>query len=1011
MKIRRPTALVILVNVTLLTLFLPINSLPNGVADVAAQTGIAENVELVGHIDIPGSASGVAVEGNYAYIAESRVWDGSQYVGGGLRIIDVSNPAIPTEVGIYDAIGWAHGIAVTGTYAYVVDGTGLHIVNVTNPAAPNQVGFYDTPGSANDVVTRGDYAYIADWTSGLRIINVSNPVAPIEVGFYDTPAGADDVAVVGDYAYVADQGSGLRIINVANPTVPTEVGFYDTPGSAFGVAVVGNYAYVADYYTGGLRIVDVANPAAPFEVGHKPAWAMDVAVTGDYAYVADLPSGLRVVNVANPTAPTEVGFYNTEGSAYGVTVTGGYIYVADGIGGLVILRFTGGPDISHIEVTQATQTITNSVPLIAGKPTFVRVYVDCGAGCSALPNVTGVLLGSGTSGELGAPLSPFGGAITARHEDWQNQRDDLRRTLNFELPQEWLTRTITLTAEVNQLAETTVITFTPGNKLRVAWVSMPYSPPQPPPPPGPLPMPIVHYPDQVVASQGTADLLAMYPVAMGDVTYVFQPGFDERIITPFDCSQADCPADAQYLRILNDFWNRMSREGVWMDGVPPDRLYGWVPQEAQAGDLCGIADAIWANPQVRRGRVAAGVDGCGAETLAHELGHLLNHTGLRHAPGCGAAGYDTTYPYPNGSIGEWGMRTTGGIFELINPTQTYDFMSYCSPEWVSSFNYERLNQGFAPVTTSTAIQALASLQRQFLASGIVFSPALTATLNPLFVITSTVPPDPDYGGAYCLELRNTGESLLDARCFDLNFTNPETGELTGAEGFSLALPYPDGTQAVVLTHSGAELARATASPHVPEVQVLSPNGGETWQSTGTYTITWTASDADGETLHYAISFSPDGGVSWNPLVLDTTETQWPVDAGRLPGSTNAKIRVEASDDFQVGVDISDAPFTVERKGPQVFILLPREDVTIPLGTPLWLQGYAYDLEDGTLDSSVLNWTSSLDGDLGTGNQVLVTLLEGEHVIKLTATDSDGNLATDSLNVFVGNKIYLPIILK
>ncbi len=670
---------------------------------------------------------------------------------------------------------------------------------------------------------------------------------------------------------------------------------------------------------------------------------------------------------------------------------------------------------SHIEVTQATQTITNSVPLIAGKPTFVRVYVDCGPDGMLPKNATVALRGYGPSGELGPSQSPFGGYIrTACREDMQAQRADSRKTLNFALPVEWSQGTITLRAEVDGASYTDEFTFIPGQKLRVAWVAMLYSPPQPLPPPGPMPTPIVYSPDLEVASKGIVDLLSIYPVARGDVKYVFQPGFEQKIDKKFTCTEDDCPADSQYLTTLNDFWNRMSREGQWVDSITPDRLYGWVPEIAE-GSLCGIADAIWADPQNRKGRVAAGFDSCGGETLAHELGHILSAQGLRHTDNrpneqdsnCGVtapAGPAPDYPVytnlPLGSIGEWGMQIREKDFYLLDPAQTYDFMSYCSPEWISPFNYDKLHQGFQPTTTAVVAQAMTTPQRQFLASGIVFSPAMTATLNPLFVITSTVPPDPDQGGAYCLELRGESNITLDSRCFGLGFTNPETGDSIGTQGFSTVLPYPDGTQAVVLTHNGAEVAQASASPGVPKVTLLYPNGDEIWQPTGIYSITWTADDTDNDTLYYALSYSTDDGVSWNPLVLETTETEWVVDASHFPGTTNARIRIEASDGFNTGVDVSDISFTVMPKGPETFILAPQENITITLGTPLWLQGYAYDLEDGTLDDADLGWSSNRDGALGTGEQVLTSLSPGQHTVTFTATDSDNNAAAAQVSITV-----------
>jgi hypothetical protein len=78
------------------------------------------------------------------------------------------------------------------------------VIDVSNPSSPREVGAYDTPGSALGVAVSGTYAYVADGSEGLRVIDVSNPSSPREVGFYDTPGDAWGVAVSGTYAYVAD---------------------------------------------------------------------------------------------------------------------------------------------------------------------------------------------------------------------------------------------------------------------------------------------------------------------------------------------------------------------------------------------------------------------------------------------------------------------------------------------------------------------------------------------------------------------------------------------------------------------------------------------------------------------------------------------------------------------------------------------------------------------------------------------------------------------------------------
>jgi hypothetical protein len=210
--------------------------------------------------------------------------------------------------------GYTQSVAVVDTLAYVAaGGGGLRIVNISDPANPVEVGFYDTPGFAEGVAVWGSYAYVADGGSGLRVINITNPSLPMEAGYYDTPGAAWGVAVSGSYAYVADRNSGLRVINVTNPSLPAEEGYYDTPGEALGVAVSGNYAYVVDG-SNGLRVINIADPSLPVAAGYcvTPGYANSVVVSGNYAYVVD-GNGLRVINIANPSSPVEVGYYDTPG--------------------------------------------------------------------------------------------------------------------------------------------------------------------------------------------------------------------------------------------------------------------------------------------------------------------------------------------------------------------------------------------------------------------------------------------------------------------------------------------------------------------------------------------------------------------------------------------------------------------------------------------------------------------------------------------------------------------------
>jgi hypothetical protein len=216
---------------------------------------------LVGFANnVPNEAAyDVALQGNFAYLAHSSA---------GLRIINISNPSSPVEVGSYATTGLAWGVAVSGNYAYVgcTDGR-LVIVNVSNPAFPTYVsslvsctGF---GAAALGIAVRGDYAYLAGGSCGFRVIDISNKLNPRQVDSIPVPpsGNATDVFLVSQYAYVSVGNAGFYVIEVTNPLDVNLRGYYDTPdpGSVRSVFGVGNLAYLADE-RGGMQIIRVDLP-------------------------------------------------------------------------------------------------------------------------------------------------------------------------------------------------------------------------------------------------------------------------------------------------------------------------------------------------------------------------------------------------------------------------------------------------------------------------------------------------------------------------------------------------------------------------------------------------------------------------------------------------------------------------------------------------------------------------------------------------------------------------------
>jgi len=216
------------------------------------------NPILVARYNVSGYAAAVAVSGNYAYVA-GGIWDNaSQTNSDGLQIVDISDPVNPHRIAGHDTSGSASGVSVLNNYAYVSDsGFGLRVIDISDPTNPRRAGARSMIGQPWAVHVSGNYAYVAAWGhwdsvrrvyvgGGLQVIDISNPENPQWVGEYE-PGLMETygVNVSGNYAYLAGlrywdsgtqafQGGGLQIIDISNPANPQRAGEYQPSGNGIG---------------------------------------------------------------------------------------------------------------------------------------------------------------------------------------------------------------------------------------------------------------------------------------------------------------------------------------------------------------------------------------------------------------------------------------------------------------------------------------------------------------------------------------------------------------------------------------------------------------------------------------------------------------------------------------------------------------------------------------------------------------------------------------------------------
>jgi hypothetical protein len=260
-------------------------------------------------------------------------------------------------------------------------------------------------------------------------------------------------------------------------------------------------------------------------------------------------------------------------------------------------------------------------------------------------------------------------------------------------------------------------------------------------------------------------------------------------------------------------------------------------------------------------------------------------------------------------------------------------------------------------------------------------------------------------GDFALELLDGSGSVLSTSAFRVNFYLADGG-LQQNTLFDVAVPDAAGATTVQIRKGSNVLFSRPISPNAPNVQLLSPLGGE--QVSGTLTISWSGSDPDGDELTYSLFYlADDGSAVLLADGLSGTTFQWD-DPSLDGGSVNGGIVVTASDGVNE-TSATSASLSVAKNAPSLTILEPADTTAFLTGTPVTMSGAAYDPEEGFLPEADLSFRSSIDGELGAGSSLSPTLSNGRHTLTFRAVDSDGMAAETSITVTVGSAEAVPFL--
>jgi len=686
-----------------------------------------------------------------------------------------------------------------------------------------------------------------------------------------------------------------------------------------------------------------------------------------------------------------------------------------------------------LEITQGVQDRNNNVRLIAGKPTVVRFYVKSD-GATNVNDVAARLSGFNQLGSLGSlePVNRTGKRITVKTSPARENLDD---TFLFQLPDAWTENgNLSLTATVNPFnaileddkldnsSTLAPVVFSPSPNLRVEYVSFWYTL------------------NNMTISSNYADLFAsqlymskLYPLAYGilgpqepGLRFSTQLVFDNAIASRVARTDKDCDRfkDDKAKPPTDD--RNMCAAAYAGERIAAMKRAGELKSDRHHyGDIAQAFAPDGSNPLFTRGfargdRISMGPAGPASnETYlnygAHEVGHTVGRPHPFFGATCGHSLDDVDYPYLLAAIGDTFQNKETRIAGLdigeffFNPitfrdASTHrDFMSYCGTYWTSDHSFEQIyqwllaNPAGAPGGNAPGQAGAPFAGDWLIATGSLAPASGTGGFGVVRRTDAVADPTAPTPGGYTLQLRGGGALLASHGFSAAPIQDGQAGQLA----FELVVPFAPGTTElrVIEDATAAQLASAPVSASPPSIGGVALPGAPD-PVDGIVTVTWNASDPDGDPLSFDVFATRDGGVTFEPIQLSVPGSPFQLDSALLAGGPT-QLRVVATDGVQTASALSPL-FTVAGRAPQVAILSPADGTSVQWNQLVSFQGAASDLQDEDIPDASFVWANAY-GTLGTGRTLNIdTLQVGANLVTLTVTNSLGIPGQDTTTVNVGD---------
>ncbi len=647
------------------------------------------------------------------------------------------------------------------------------------------------------------------------VVNIAYTLATgiVNISITGLPAGADAAATVfnesGFFANLKTSGEvgnlepgnyTLQLDPISSDEVyagsPVHTTFAVT-ASPTAVQIQGVYAAT----TGSIQLSATGLPQ-----GAVPVW--DVTGPNGAAFLVRGDGATTISRL--PPAPYSITArtFDFANETWGPASPTQLVVVTAGVKAPAAFVYTARPPTLNLTVegayiTQSSQRFSGSVPLIADRPAFLRVFIKANELNLAKPKVRVRLYRNGalvTTSTMDAAGESVGTAVNERNivDSW-----------GVPIPPGLVTGGLSFVVDVDP--DNVVREINEGdNAYPVSGTPVALDVRAVPP------MEIRFVPIETAANSLLGNVtdarapdlinltLRMFPIGASSVD----------VRAPYTTNAAALVLNAEanggiWFQILNELNTLRIAEGT-------QRHYVGILKAPYSSGIAGIGFVP--------GKTTVSWDASSApSTIAHELGH---NWGRNHAPCGGPAGIDQNVPYANARIGVFGFDV---IARTVMDSERRDVMSYCGPEWVSDYTYEGvLNfRGNSAASMSGQVQSSLMIWGRMDGGNLVLEPAFLADTRPLL---------PTRSGSHRVE----GFDASGTSVFSLSFDPERVGHQTNGDmrQFGFAVPMTPATAARIvslkLSGSGREVRvnaiAASAAPQIAASAVSSEKVRLTWNS-------------------------------------------------------------------------------------------------------------------------------------------------------------------------------------